>query len=74
MSNKGPRHAHREGKSLLNLAEMFPDEDSAVIRFESSFWADGRKYPRRKGTSTYKAKNANGMPFRCRARERYFSV
>ena len=29
MAKKAPGKAHREGITLLQLAEMFPDEDSA---------------------------------------------
>ena len=59
VSNKGPRRAHRKGKSLLNLAEMFPDEDSAVKRIEFVLWGDGCEFPSRKGTCTYETKNGN---------------
>ena len=71
----GPGRSHRKGISLLKLAQMFPDEDSAVKWFESVFWANGRKCPRCNGTSTYETKsNNNGMPYRCRDCKRYFSV
>ena len=59
---------------MIKLAEMFPDEESAVKWFESVFWADGRKCPRCEGSNTYEIKNANGMPYRCKDCKRYFSV
>ncbi|MDE2646450.1 MAG: IS1595 family transposase [Bacteroidota bacterium] len=74
MGRKGPGPSHREGISLLELANKFPDEDSAIKWFESVLWADGRKCPRCNGSNTYATKNANGMPYRCRDCKRYFSV
>ncbi|MCY4673258.1 MAG: IS1595 family transposase [Bacteroidetes bacterium] len=75
MSNKGPGRSHRKGISLIDLARQFPDEKAATEWFESVFWANGRKCPRCKGTSTYETKsNENGMPYRCRDCKRYFSV
>lgn len=74
MANTGPGKAYRKGINLLELANKFPDEKSATEWVESVHWAEGRKCPRCKGTSTYKTKNANGMPYRCRDCKRYFSV
>ena len=38
MSQKAPGKAHRQGISLIELTEMFPDETSAVVWFESQIW------------------------------------
>lgn len=35
MANRGPGRSDREGISVIELAEMFPDEASAVEWFES---------------------------------------
>ena len=40
MSN-APGMAHREGISLLGLAQMFPDEATARRWFEGQTWPDG---------------------------------
>ena len=34
---KAPGKAHRVGISIMELAEMFPDEDSAVAWFEAIY-------------------------------------
>ena len=34
MARKGPGKSHRQGISLLDLADMFPDEAAAVEWFE----------------------------------------
>ncbi|MXZ18499.1 MAG: IS1595 family transposase [Rhodothermaceae bacterium] len=74
MTQKGPGRFYREGISLLELAEQFPDEDSATQWFESVLWPNGRKCPRCHGDNTYETNNGNGMPYRCRKCKRYFSV
>lgn len=58
----------------IELAQRFPDEAAAVKWFESVIWPAGRKCPRYDGENTYKTKNDNGMPYRCRDCKRYFSV
>ena len=80
----GPGRSHRKGVSLIELAKWLPDEAAAVkwlpdeaaaVKWsESVIWPDGRKCPRCDGENTYKTKNDNGMPYRCRACKRYFSV
>ena len=37
---KGPGKAYREGITLLELAEIFPTEASAVRWFERAVWGD----------------------------------
>lgn len=38
MAQKGPGKAHREGISIMELADMFPNEESAIVWFESVIW------------------------------------
>ena len=38
MAHKAPGKAHREGISIMEIGEMFPDEDSARQWFESHVW------------------------------------
>ena len=70
---KAPGKAHREGVTLLQLAELFPDEESAREWFESRIWPDGRCCPRCKGTRTREASHAK-MPYWCTDCRKYFSV
>ncbi len=58
---------------MVKLAEMFPDEQAAVLWLEAVIWSDGRLCPRCKGTDTY-AGTHRPMPYRCRPCKRFFSV
>ncbi len=60
---------------MIDLARMFPDEESAREWFEAVIWPDGRQCPRCEGTNTYETRtNGSGVPYRCRDCKRYFSV
>ncbi|MCY4369169.1 MAG: IS1595 family transposase [bacterium] len=60
--------------TLLELARMFPDEDSAHQWFENQIWPDGRRAcPRCGSVNTHEASHAK-MPYRCRDCRKYFSV
>ena len=63
----------REGISLLELAEMFPDEDAARCWFEARIWPNGRVCPRC-GSGNTSAANHRDCPYRCIDCRRYFSV
>ena len=63
-----------EELNLTTLRELIPDEESATKWFESIIWSDGRLCPRCDGIDTYETRNSNGMPYRCRDCNRYFSV
>ncbi len=64
---KGPVKAFRKGVSLFDLVRRFPDEASVIKCFESILWAKERTCPKC-------GSNDNGMPYRCRRCQRYFSV
>ena len=42
MAHKAPGKAYREGITLLQLADLFPTEESAVNWFERVVWTDER--------------------------------
>ena len=71
---KGPGKAFRKGISLFDLMRRFPDEQSAIDWFESILWAKERTCPKCGSNDTYETVNDNGMPYRCRSCQRYFSV
>ena len=74
MVAKAPGRYYREGISLLELARMFPDEDSARCWFEETMWPDGqRPCPHCGSVNTHEASHGN-MPYRCRDCRGYFSV
>ena len=69
-----PGRDHREGISLIELAEKFPNEDAARAWFESILWPDGvRRCPTCTGDNTHKCSHKT-MPYRCRDCRKYFSV
>ncbi len=63
----------RTGISLIELFEMFPDEDSARQWFESTRWPTGRVCPRCDSERTREASHAK-MPYWCSDCRSYFSV
>ena len=71
---KAPGKSHREGISLLELAEMFPDEHSAVQWFEAIFWPEGRCCGHCGCLGTKEVPNAKPMPYWCPDCRSYFSV
>ena len=73
MAHKAPGKAHREGLTVVQLADMFPDEDTATAWFESQMWPDGRHCPRCGSTNTSEASHAK-MPYWCTDCRSYFSV
>ncbi len=73
MAQSAPGKHHREGISLIELTELFPDEQTAREWFESHVWPDGRYCPRCGSTRTHEASHAK-MPYRCSDCRSYFSV
>lgn len=79
---KAPGKAHRKGISLLQLGELFPNEEAAVQWFETVRWPDAvtgqesedRPCPRCGDCDTHVIKSGKPMPYRCRGCKRYFSV
>ncbi len=70
----GPGRSHRQGISLIELAEMFPTDDSARVWFESQRWPDGTECPRCGGSKVAQVPSGKPMPWRCRPCRKYFSV
>lgn len=71
----GPGRSHREGISLFELAQRFPDEESAVQWFERLRWPNGVCCPKCGATEHIgRPKNEKPMRYRCRACREYFSV
>ncbi|MCY4095890.1 MAG: IS1595 family transposase [Gammaproteobacteria bacterium] len=71
---KAPGKHYRVGISLLELTEMFPDEESAVKWFETIYWPEGRKCGHCKSENTKVVPNAKPMPYWCSDCRSYFSV
>ena len=73
-TQKGPGKFYREGISVIELAEMFPDEASAVSWFESQIWPDGERCCGHcGGLNNREVKTGRPMPYFCNDCRKYFS-
>ena len=73
MAHKAPGKSDREGITMVQLCDMFPDEESAREWLESRVWPDGRHCPKCGSVRTHEASHAK-MPYRCSDCRGYFSV
>ena len=73
MTRKAPGKSHREGLTLVELFEMFPDETTAAAWFESVIWPTGRHCPKCGSLRTNDASHRK-MPYWCTDCRSYFSV
>ncbi len=73
MAKKAPGKAHREGLTIVELFDMFPDEAAASAWFESVIWPDGRHCPKCGSCRTREASHKK-MPYWCSDCRSYFSV
>ena len=69
-----PGKSHRTGITLLQLAEMFPDENAARNWFEGVLRPDGQRFCTRCGSDNTHTASHKTMPYRCRDCRKYFSV
>ena len=72
---RAPGKSHRQGISLMELTELFPDERSAVEWFERIYWkSTGRVCGHCGSKETNQVPNAKPMPYWCKDCRSYFSV
>ncbi len=75
MAHNVPGKHYPDGIPLMELADMFPDEDSARQWFEDQVWRNGqRTCPRCGGAGTRPVPHARPMPYHCSDCRKYFSV
>lgn len=74
MTHNAPGKAYREGLSLIDLMEMFPDEASAAEWFEELIWPVERACGHCGSVTTREVPNAKPMPYWCSDCRSYFSV
>ena len=74
MTQQAPGKWFREGISLIELTERFPDEASAAKWLEEVRWPNGRHCAKCGCTDTRDVPNAKPMPYWCRDCKSYFSV
>ena len=73
MTHPAPGKSDREGITMVQLCDMFPNEESAREWFESRVWPNGRYCPKCGSVRTHEASHAK-MPYRCSDCRGYFSV
>ena len=73
MSHKAPGKAYREGVSLIELMDLFPDETAAQQWFESIYWPRERSCGKCGSLKTREASHRT-MPYWCTDCRSYFSV
>lgn len=74
MAQRGPGRHYREGISLVELADLFPNEDAARAWFEAVRWPDGAICPDCESRNVSAVPSGKPMPWRCRDCRRHFSV
>lgn len=75
MCKKAPGRNDREGLSVIQLFQMFPDEKSSRKWFEDIRWPnDERHCPHCGSLKTSEVKNEKPMPYHCGECRQYFSV
>ncbi len=71
--SKAPGKYFREGITLMQLADMFPNEVEAQAWFEHAVWEGKRTCPHCGSRRTHAARHPKS-PYRCRDCRAYFSV
>ena len=74
MRHKAPGKAHREGITVVQLMDMFPDETAARQWFEQMFWNGDRCCGHCGSLSTSEVPSEKPMPYWCGGCRSYFSV
>ena len=75
MPHKAPGRSHREGMTVIQLLNMFPDDATAEQWFEEQRWPNGERHCPDCGSVNYAVvKCRKPMPYRCRDCRGYFSV
>ncbi len=74
MSKKAPGKHFRTGISLIQLAEMFPDDATAEKWFEELRWPDGTVCPFCQSKRVTERGGHPNMPYRCKDCRKFFSV
>ena len=71
---KAPGKAYRDGVSLMQLFDMFPDEEAATEWFERTLWDGERCCGHCGSVKTRETPNRMPMPYWCSDCRKYFSV
>ena len=72
--HKAPGKSHRKGLTVLQLLELFPNEEVATKWFEDQLWDGSRCCGHCGSLNTSETPNAKPMPYWCTDCRSYFSV
>ena len=71
--SSGPGKSYRKGMTLMDLFDMFPDNETAERWFVETRWPEGMRCPRCEGGNVAPRKHPT-MPYRCNDCRKDFSV
>lgn len=74
MAQSAPRQFYRKGISLMDLFDMFPDDDTAEQWFINTRWDTGVTCPRCGSENVKEGAAHKTMPYRCNTCKKRFSV
>ena len=74
MAKGGPGKHYREGLSILELTQMFPDDATAERWFVENRWPNGVTCPRCGSLNILHVKSRKPQPYRCRDCRKHFSA
>jgi transposase-like protein len=74
MANKGPGKAHRKGITMVELMQMFPDDETAANWFVEQRWPDGVHCAHCESDNVQEGAKHPTMSYRCRSCRKFFSV
>ena len=75
MTYEAPGKSYRNGLTLMQMMDMFPDEEAATKWFESVIWPNGKRVCGKcKSSNTRAVKSGKPMPYWCTDCRSYFSV
>ena len=74
MAHKAPGKAYRNGVSLMELPDLFPDDEAAERWIAETRWPDGPRCPHCNSRNVQEGTSHPSMPYRCRRCRKFFSV
>ena len=74
MMHRAPGRAHREGVTVVQLMDMFPNEEAATLWFEDAIWHGERCCGHCGSLRTSEVPNGKPMPYWCTDCRSYFSI
>lgn len=74
VARTGPGRSHRSGVTILELAQMFPDDAAAEAWFVEKLWPNGPVCPHCGSLNVQERPTRKPQPYRCRDCRKDFSV